>query len=125
MNSNSHRRVLVIEDETLIGMLLEDMLLDLGYQVVAYAADFAEGLRLVQTAEIDLVVLDLDLRGVSTLAIADVLRERGIPFFFSSGFGTAAIDEAYRDVPCLRKPFLIPDLERMIALVLPAAEIEG
>lgn len=121
MSSSLSRAVLVVEDEIIVAMLLEDMLTELGHSVVGPAVRLERALHLAKTAVIDFAVLDINLDGEHSFAVADVLRERCIPFIFASGYGTAGLGAAYRDVFMLSKPFDIGQLERALARLEPSA----
>jgi CheY-like chemotaxis protein len=109
------RRVLVVEDEMMVAMLVEDMLTDLGHQVVGPAMRLEQALPLAREAEIDFAVLDINLGGEQSFPIADVLRERGIPFIFATGYGSKGLNEAYRGSPTLKKRFELRNLEQACA----------
>jgi CheY-like chemotaxis protein len=98
--------ILVVDDETLIAMLLEDVLIDLGCTVVGPAASVAQSLALVDGGRmIDGALLDINLRGELVYPLADVLRERGIPFVFITGNALHGIDSRYAAIPAVTKPF--------------------
>src|SRR6202007_388047 len=84
-------RVLVVEDEMMVSMLIEDMLTDLGCTVVGPASRLDEALELAGRAEIDCAVLDVNLGGQPIFPLADLLREKGAPFAFATGFGHAGL----------------------------------
>jgi DNA-binding response OmpR family regulator len=112
------RRVLVVEDESLVAMLVEDMLLDLGAEVEV-AMRMAEGLRLAREGEFGLAVLDVNLGGGQRSdAIADALSERGIPFLFATGYGERGLAERHRGTTTIQKPYHVRELDRAIAQVL-------
>jgi CheY-like chemotaxis protein len=111
------RRVLVVEDEILIGMLLEDMLGDLGYQVAATASRIDEASRLAREAEIDLAILDVNLNGQEVYPVAEILAGRGIPFVFATGYGERGLPPAFRDRPTLQKPFQQATLEQQLTAI--------
>jgi len=98
-------RVLVVEDELMIRMLLEGMLTDLGHSVAAEAGSIEEGLVLAKDAEFDIAVLDVNLNGKPITPVVEVLVARGLPFVFASGYGRRGVPEPYRDSPALQKPF--------------------
>ena len=77
------RRVLVVEDEVIVGMLLEDMLGELGFEVAAISTHIEDALQLAQTIDIDLAILDINLGGAQSFPVADVLGARGVPFLCS------------------------------------------
>lgn len=108
-------RVLLVEDEAIIAMLLEDMLTDLGYEVVAVAGHMAEAAKLANELAIDLAVIDVNLNGVRTYPVAEILESRSIPFVFATGYGEAGLTERLKKVPILQKPFQDEDLGAAIA----------
>jgi CheY-like chemotaxis protein len=107
-------KVLVVEDEALVSMLVEDMLTDLGCLVVGPAAELEEALRLATTGEIDAALLDVNLGGRPIFPVADALRERGVPFAFASGYGEAGLSEGHKGATVLQKPFREADLRRVL-----------
>jgi CheY-like chemotaxis protein len=107
-------RVLVVEDEMMVSMLIEDMLSDLGCAVVGPAARLDEAMELARTSEIDCAVLDVNLGGQPIFPLADLLRELGRPFAFATGYGDAGIREEDRGTPVLQKPFREGDLARVL-----------
>ena len=113
------RRVLVVEDEMMVAMLVADMLTELGCAVVgpAHALETALDLAASQPAP-DVALLDVNLAGQPVFAVADALREMGVPAIFSTGYGDMALREADRGAPVLHKPFLAGDLARALAEAL-------
>ena len=107
-------RVLVVEDEMMVSMLIEDMLTDLGCQVVGPASRLDEAMELAATSELDCAVLDVNLGGQPIFPLADLLRERGRPFAFATGYGDAGLREVDRGTPVLQKPFREGDLARVL-----------
>jgi CheY-like chemotaxis protein len=112
------RRILVVEDEILIGMLLEDMLTDLGYQVAGTASRVEEALTLARNLPIDAAILDVNVGGTEVFPVADVLAGRSIPFVFATGYGERVLPIAYKERPTLQKPFEQSSLEREIGKLL-------
>jgi CheY-like chemotaxis protein len=112
------KRVLIVEDELMIRMLLEDMLRELGYTIAAQAARVHEALQAASTAEFDLAILDVNLDGEPISPVADALAARGTPFIFATGYGERGLPEPYRDRPTLRKPFQMDSLERVLQSTL-------
>jgi DNA-binding response OmpR family regulator len=110
-------RVLVVEDEALVGMLLEDMLHDIGCAHVELLSRFADGLHAAENGNFDLAVLDVNLDGVASFPIAEQLIARNIPLLFATGYGTVGMDPRYANVPTLQKPFLFSDLEKLVRMV--------
>ncbi len=108
------RRILVVEDEMLIGMLLEDMLGDLGHEVAAVVPRLKDALAAVERETFDLAILDVHLHGESAFPVAEALIARGVPFVFATGYGERGLPETYRGRPVLQKPFAKDDLERVL-----------
>jgi DNA-binding response OmpR family regulator len=98
-------RVLLVEDEVMIAMLVEDMLEVLGHDLAAVATRLEEALALTRSEVFDLAILDLNLGSALTYPVADVLRDKGVPFIFATGYGSGGLKEAYADLPTLQKPF--------------------
>lgn len=107
-------RILVVEDEVAIAMLIEDMLLDLGAEVLGPVGRLAQAIESARTETLDLAILDVNVAGESIYPVADALAGRGIPFLFSTGYGAGGIDPPWRDRPVLQKPFSQADLERAL-----------
>jgi len=114
------RRILVVEDELMIRMLLEDMLGELGYTVAAEAGRLEDALAAAQSADIDVAILDVNLNGQPILPVANALAARGTPFVFASGYGERGLPEPYRDRPTLKKPFQLEGLKQMLDHALKA-----
>jgi CheY-like chemotaxis protein len=108
------RRVLLVEDEAMIAMLVEDMLEDLGHELVTVATRLEEAVAAAGSGSVDLAILDLNLGGVLTYPVADALAVRGIPFIFATGYGNAGLAEAYSAWPTLQKPFTTEALGQAI-----------
>ncbi len=111
------RRILVVEDEILLGMLIGDMLTDLGFEVVGPATRLEPALTLAREVALDCAILDVNLNGKQSFPVADILRERGIPFFFATAYGKRGLTDAYRDTQTLQKPFTAQELEQALRLV--------
>jgi CheY-like chemotaxis protein len=108
-------RVLIVEDEMTIAFLIEDMLIDLGHEVVAIAMRLPEALEAARRVEADLAILDVNLDGHRSFPVADILAERAIPYAFATGYGALGLEGAYRERPVLAKPFLREHLAALIA----------
>lgn len=101
----SGRRVLVVEDESLVAMLLETMLEDMGCVPVGPAATIDEALKLVDQETFDAALLDVNVAGQQVFPVARALEARGIPLVFSTGYGEGGLPEAWRGRPTVQKPF--------------------
>ncbi|MFN3930705.1 MAG: response regulator [Brevundimonas sp.] len=100
------RRVLIVEDESLVAMLLETILEDMGCEPVGPAATVDEGLELVaDPAAIDAALLDVNVAGRQVFPVAEALKARGVPFVFSTGYGEGGLPDEWRGQPTLQKPF--------------------
>ena len=110
----SGRRVLVVEDEILVLMVLEDMLADVGCESITVAATVDQALALIGTQVFDAALLDLNLNGTASYPLAEALDARGVPFFFSTGYSVEGIKEGYRDRLVLKKPFELKDLVEVL-----------
>ncbi|WP_042246912.1 response regulator [Paracoccus sp. PAMC 22219] len=105
-------RVLIVEDEMLVAMLLEDMLVDLGHEPVGPVMRVDAALQAVAEETFDMAVLDINLAGKVSFPVAEKLASLGIPFMFASGYGKAGLIAAFSDFPVLQKPYDLNDLSR-------------
>lgn len=113
-------RILVVEDEAAISLLLEDMLLDFGCEVVGPAGRLNTALDLATTETLDLAILDVNVAGEPVYPVAETLEKRNVPFVFSTGYGSAGIKETFRDRPVVQKPFAQSDLRQRLLHALQA-----
>lgn len=113
------KTVLLVEDEPIVAMLVEDMLAGLGAQVVGPAAQLTEAIDLATSAQFDVAVLDVKLGGDSSAKVAEMLRERAIPYVLATGFDNPALGSG---APVLQKPYLQEDLERVLEQALENSE---
>ena len=120
-SAQAQPRVLVVEDEYLIRMLLEDMLADLGYAVAAAVGTVTEASALAANGDFSAAILDVNLDGQEIFPVADILKERGLPFVFVTGYGERSLPEPYRDRPALQKPFQAEQLEAALGGLLASA----
>src|ERR1700680_3169097 len=111
------RRVLIAEDEALVGMMLEDALTSLGVEVASIAGTVEEALAQVSQEHFDCAILDVHLHGKNILPVADALAARGTPFIFATGYGRAGLPDKYRIAPVLQKPFMAEELKHVLASV--------
>jgi len=98
-------KILVVEDESILAMLLEDFLADLGYAMPTIASTVASAMSILDTQDIDFAILDINLGGEQSFPIADSLLERGIPFIFMTGYGAAGVPDRLQSVHTLQKPY--------------------
>jgi CheY-like chemotaxis protein len=106
-------RVLVVEDEALVSMLLEDMLADLGCEVVAVCSRVSQAAEAAAdtSRELDVAILDVNVAGEPVTPVAEALAARGVPFVFATGYGAGGQPESFRDRPTLQKPFGMSEVE--------------
>lgn len=110
--------VLVVEDEPVVAMCLEDMLDSLGCAVLGPASRLADGLALAQTSTMDAAILDINLGGERSTAIARTLRDRGVPFAFASGYGSPP--EGFEGLPMIEKPYREAEVVATLEILLPS-----
>jgi DNA-binding response OmpR family regulator len=110
--------VFLVEDEVMIRMMVADMLEELGYKIAAEAGDIAEALRLAQSVDFDFAILDVNVNGKVISPVADLIKAKGRPFIFATGYGSSGLPEQYRDRPALQKPFQLDALGRTIETAL-------
>jgi CheY-like chemotaxis protein len=120
-NSLAGKRVLVVEDELMIRMLLQDMLTDLGCTLAGEAGRIDEALELARDGEFDVAILDVNLNGQPISPVVEVLLARGLPFVFATGYGARGVPEPYRHNPTLQKPFQSDALAQAIEAAAPGA----
>jgi len=108
-------RILIVEDEALVAMILEDQLADLGISVAATCASVPEAMRAIEKSAPQAAILDVNLRGQLVYPVADRLMDRGIPFVFVTGYGRESIDRRYSFVKVLEKPVERQALEGLFA----------
>ena len=113
--TSSRLRVLLVEDEAMVAMLLEDMLRELGHDVIGPIARLEKAVTAAQQAALDVALLDVNLAGREIYPVADALAARGIPFVFVTGYGEGALRPPYGGRPTLPKPFRREQIAKMLA----------
>lgn len=110
-------RVLIVEDEGIVEMMMEEMVRHLGCRVVASSRTLDRGIAFAESEQVDFALLDYDLGdGTDALPIAQALAERDIPFAFVTAHPSEALQQAFPDVPILVKPLQLGQLERVMPL---------
>jgi len=109
------RRVLIVEDEYFLAQDLADRFQELGVEVLGPAGTVAEALRLADSPGIDAAVLDVNLRGERVYPVADLLRQRRVPFVFASGYGSELEPAIYSNIPRCIKPVHFATLAQALA----------
>lgn len=113
-NDLTMRRILVVEDEFLIAMTIENILLDLGCQVVGPEGSLQPAMELARLEPLDAAILDVTINGGQVFPVAEILLGRGVPFVLASGYGDWALPVHLRGLPRLTKPFEAAELERAV-----------
>jgi CheY-like chemotaxis protein len=110
------KRVLIVEDEALVAMLLEDMLDDAGHQVAFCASNIAQALDYIsrEAGSFDFAILDVNLGGEPIFPVAEALAAKDKRFAFATGYGPAGLPDAWRGRPTLSKPFGAQDVARVL-----------
>lgn len=113
-------KVLVLEDETLVSMMVEDMLLDLGCEVVGPFAKLDQALAFLSGDDhIDAALLDVNLGGVRSFPMAEALAGKGVPFVFTTGYDESGLPDIWRGRPTLRKPFMMGEMAEALRKAIP------
>jgi CheY-like chemotaxis protein len=108
-------RALLVEDESIIAMLVEDMLDDLGYEVVGPAGEVGRAVELAEREALDVAVLDIDLNGEAAWPVADALAARGVPFVIMTGYDDIELRPPHANRPKLHKPFRFREFAAALA----------
>ncbi|HZL59756.1 MAG TPA: response regulator [Stellaceae bacterium] len=114
----SGRRVLVVEDEMLVLLMIEDMLADLGCESVTTAATIDQAVALIDGQVFDAAMLDINLNGVDSHPVADALAARDVPFVFSTGNSVHHMRDGHDDRAVLRKPFKYEEMAEVLTRLL-------
>ena len=117
------RRVLVVEDESLVAMLLETILEDMECVPIGPASNVDDGQRLARDTEnLDAALLDVNVAGRQVFPVAEALKERGVPFVFSTGYGEGGLPDAWRGQPTIQKPFTAAAIRDALMKAMGVAE---
>ena len=114
-------RILVVDDEPLVSMLVENWLVELGCEVVGPARSVQQGLDMAGSAELDGAILDVNLGGKTSYAVAETLKQRGVPFAFTTGDGSVDAESGFTDPIVLSKPFDFEGVKTVLRKLLGAA----
>jgi CheY-like chemotaxis protein len=105
MGGAGDKRILIVEDEPIVAISLQDMLEDLGYEVVGPAFRVPAALALAAGEAIDAAILDVNMDGADSYCVAERLRERGIPYLFATGYGREGLEPGHENAAVLQKPY--------------------
>ena len=119
---NAFSRVFVLEDESLVLFNIEDILADLGCEVVGPAMRFDQAEAMFEEAAgADLAILDVNIGGTPVFPLAERFKERGTPLIFATGYGRSGLPEEWQSWPVLQKPYSREDVEAaMRSCAIPA-----
>lgn len=113
-------KVLIVEDETLLALMLEDLLLDIGHCVV-HAGSLPDALAAVERERFDAAILDININGVDVFPVATRLRELHTPFVFTSARDAARIGTEFAQEQLISKPYTIEQLQLLLDNLLDSA----
>lgn len=105
--------ILILEDEPIIGLALEDMLWRQGASVL-FAAQVDEACEIVGQKQLDSAVLDVNVHGILSYPVAEMLHERKVPFIFATGYGDRSHPAEFAAVPTISKPYSAEDVRRAL-----------
>ncbi len=108
----------LVEDETLIRMMLVQIVEELGHRVVAGAAGVNDGRSRAEIGNYDLAILEVNLQGFNGKPVAQAIERRGLPFFFLTGYGSKGVPDGFEALPVLDKPCTPEALKSTIDTVL-------
>jgi CheY-like chemotaxis protein len=111
-------RILVVDDEPLVSMLVENWLVELGCEVVGPARSVQQGLDIAGSAELDGAILDVNLAGKNSYLVAETLKRRGVPFAFTTGEDAIDAESGFRDPILLSKPFDFEGVKTVLSKLL-------
>jgi len=114
-------RVLLVEDEALVAMMIQECLGDFGYQVIGPISTATEAAARARDGNFEAAVLDINLGDGAVYPIAEALTARGVPFVFVTGYDAESVDARFRNVPVLQKPIERDVLQRIFVVAARAA----
>lgn len=120
----SGRRILVVEDESLVAMLLETILEDMDCVPVGPVSSVSDALKMVaEEADLDAALLDVNVAGTYVFPVAEALKARGVPFVFSTGYGEGGLPDEWRGQPTIQKPFTEDTVRQALMQAVGVAEV--
>lgn len=119
MSALAGRRILVVEDEMMVAMVLETMLDDAACRIVGPFGRLAQALASAQRDSIDAALLDVNLHGEQVFPVADALAQRNIPFVFVTGYGAGGLPPRFKNRPALTKPYRVAAVLTALTAILP------
>ncbi|MFY9694445.1 MAG: response regulator [Xanthobacteraceae bacterium] len=116
LKHNNKPRVLLVEDEALVAMMIQDTLAEFGFQVVGPISSASEALSASRDSQLDAAVLDINLGDGLVYTVAEILSQRGVPFVFVTGYDAESVDSRFAGVPILQKPIERNMLQKIFLL---------
>jgi PAS domain S-box-containing protein len=116
LKRNAKPRVLLVEDEALVAMMIQDTLAEFGFQVIGPIASASEALAAARDSQFDAAVLDINLGDGMVYTVAEILSKRGVPFVFVTGYDADSVDSRFAGVPILQKPIERNMLQKVFLL---------
>jgi len=122
MNSRTtHNSVLIVEDETLLALMLEDLLIDSGHRVV-HAGSLPEAMAALEREPFDAAILDININGDGVFPVATRLRELNIPFVFASAINAEQIAPEFSTEQLIAKPYTIGQVQQSLSHLLATSD---
>ena len=112
-------RVLLVEDEALVAMMIQDTLAEFGFQVIGPLSTASEALAAARESHFDAAVLDINLGDGLVYTVAEILSIRGVPFVFVTGYDVDSVDPRFSDIPILQKPIERDMLQKVFISSIP------
>jgi len=110
-----HPRVLLVEDEALVGIMIQECLTEFGFEIIGPVCTASEAMAAAEGGHFDAAILDINLGDSSVYRVAEILSARGVPFIFVTGYDTGSVDSRFNEVPVLQKPIERQMLQKIFA----------
>jgi DNA-binding response OmpR family regulator len=114
--------ILIVEDEPVLALAIQRILRGHGFEIAGCAGSVSKALTLVEKADFDIALLDVNLRGESVIPVAEALRRRSQPFVFLSGYESGDLPAMFSDVPFFPKPF---DAGELVSVLRQLVEVRN
>ncbi len=118
MVATAPARILVAEDEPILAITLQDILEELGHQVVGPAMRAAEALRFAEREPLEAAILDVNMGDGDSYPAAAALRHRAIPYVFATGYGREGMEPGHDGTLVLQKPYRPSQVAAALAAIL-------
>jgi PAS domain S-box-containing protein len=115
LNKLDKRRVLVVEDEALVGIMIQECMTELGFQIVGPVCTASDALAAAKDGDFDAAILDINLGDGMVYQVAEILARRHVPFVFVTGYDADSVDSRFRGIPVLQKPVEREMLQKLFA----------